>query len=117
MLVYQRLIIRFFLNIFYTPIWWYSKGTIRAFKFCRHLLAVGNKNLVPILWLKNIFVPMFGQNDWQGKIVSFFVRLANVVGRSLALLIWFFIVVLLLLVWLFLPVFVVTMLILSIASI
>lgn len=115
-LVFQRLIVKFFLNIFYTPLWWYSRGLKRAFDFCLHLLKVGNKNLVPMLWFKNIFTPMFGQTDWQGKIVSFLVRIANVFGRSLALLIWFFIVAFLFLLWITIPVFVVVMFLFSLTS-
>jgi hypothetical protein len=101
--VFQRLCLQFALNILYFPLWWYTKGAKKAVIFCKNLVKRGNKRLVPALWLKNIFVPMFGQYDWQGKIVSFFMRLANVIGRTIALLVWILFVVLIFLFYLFLP--------------
>jgi len=35
------------------------------------------------VWLKNLFAPMFGQTDWQGRLISFFMRLAVLGGRLL----------------------------------
>jgi len=71
------------------------------------LNAEGNGNLAPGLWLKNIFVPMFGQTDWQGRITSFFMRLVNVIGRGMGLLIWTMVVWILFLMYLTIPIIVV----------
>ncbi len=67
----------------------------------------------PGLWLKNIFVPMFGQYDWQGRLVSFFMRLVQVVVRSVALVFWLIACLVLFVLWLALPVVVATGLISS----
>jgi hypothetical protein len=69
---FQSLSFEFLWHIIFFPIWWYSAGTIRAAKSAIRLLAEGNDILVPGLWAKNIFTPMFGQTDWQGRMVSFF---------------------------------------------
>ena len=37
-----------------------------------------------LLWLKNLFVPMFGQHDWQGRLVSFLIRLVQLIARGIA---------------------------------
>lgn len=106
MSIFPKLVVQFFIDIFYFPVWWYSLGTKHAFLTCTSLIAEANSNLAPGLWLKNIFVPMFGQTDWQGRITSFFMRLANVIGRSIGLLIWSIVVWILFLAWLVLPAFV-----------
>ncbi len=108
-LVLQRMLFDFLWDIIYFPVWWFSGGLLLAGRFCRNLWISGNLYLSPALWLKNIFVPMFGQYDWQGRLVSFFMRLVNVVGRSLALLVWTILVCLFFLLWLFFPFFVIYM--------
>jgi len=115
-LVLQRMFLEFLIDFIYFPLWWYTDGTKRAVKFLFDLIIVVNIQLSPFLWLKNIFVPMFGQWDWQGRLVSFFMRLANVIFRFIALLIWVFIVFVLFLIWLALPLFIVFMLLNSIFS-
>jgi len=107
MAVFTKLVAQFFLDIFYFPVWWYSLGAKRAFLACTDLIAEGNGNLAPGLWLKNIFVPMFGQTDWQGRITSFFMRLVNVIGRGMGLLIWTMVVWILFLMYLTIPIIVV----------
>jgi hypothetical protein len=106
LIVFQRLIIEFFLDILYFPVWWYTGGIGHHFYVCRGLFRDGNRALAPGLWLRNIFVPMFGQQDWQGRIVGFFMRFINVVGRSIMLLVWFVVVVGVFFLWIFFPVFV-----------
>lgn len=46
------------------------------------------KSMAVGVWVKNIFVPMFGQRDWQSRIISFVMRVVNIIGRSFAGLIW-----------------------------
>lgn len=88
------------------PLWWYSAGAKRAFGFCKRLFNHAEQSLAARLWLKNIFVPMYGMKDLQGKIMSFFVRLANVIVRGLGLLIVLGIIAILYLLWLIWPLFI-----------
>jgi hypothetical protein len=106
-LILQRLAIEAILDVFYFPIWWYTGGVWRALLFCSDMLKEGNRNFAPGLWLRNIFVPMYGQYDWQGKIISFFMRLAQIVARTLALFVWFAVCLVFFLIWLVLPLVVV----------
>jgi hypothetical protein len=47
---------------------------------------------------------MFGQYDWQGRIISLFMRLFQIIIRSAALLIWLAVCGAIFLLWLALPV-------------
>lgn len=71
------------------------------------LLQRGNNRLAPGIWLANIFVPMFGQFDWQGRIVSFFMRVVQVVVRTGVLAIWLVVCLLLFFSWFVIPVVVI----------
>ncbi len=106
-LIFQRLFIEAFLDLFYFPLWWYTLGAKHALFWCINLLKYGNEMFAPGMWLQNIFVPMYGQYDWQGRMISFFMRLAQVVFRFIALIIWLVICILLFFVWLALPIVVI----------
>jgi hypothetical protein len=107
LLISSRLLVEFILDFFYFPIWWYTGGTKRVVISCGEFVAEANSYLAPGLWLKNIFTPMYGQYDWQGRIVSFMMRVANVIFRTVGLLVWIVIVVALFFIWMIFPVFVV----------
>jgi len=70
------------------PIWWYTKGIVYMLE---QLLFSARRQaafFAVSLWVRNVFVPMYGQYDWQGRIISFFIRLAQIVFRSLAYTFW-----------------------------
>lgn len=106
-LIFQRLLLEGFLDLVYFPVWWYTRGLKHAAIWCFELIKSGNSQLGPVLWLVNLFTPMYGQYDWQGRIISFFMRLFNVFGRGLALLFWIIFCFILFLFWLLLPLFIV----------
>lgn len=104
LLVLQRITLEFAFDIVYAPVWWYTVGIKRAILFAVQLFQVGNTELAPGLWLKNLFVPMYGQYDWQGRLMSFFMRVVNVIGRTIALLVWLVVCVVVFSLWLGIPV-------------
>ena len=112
-LVLQRLTIEFFLDLLFFPIWWYTGGVKHMLIFCYGLFSGANGYLAPSLWLKNIFTPMFGQHDLQGRIVSFFIRFFNIIFRFIFLVFYLFFITILFLLWFILPFFVILMVILS----
>lgn len=103
-IIFERLLLEAVVDVFYFPIWWYTGGLKHAFLWCYKLFKRGNNKLAPGLWLQNILVPMFGQFDWQGRIISFFMRLAQIIGRSVALLFWLVICLALFVGWILIPV-------------
>ena len=113
-LITQRITLDFFWHLVYFPIWWYTLGLKKALFYCFSLLRTGSDLMAPRLWLQNLFVPMFGQSDWQGRIVSVLIRFINVIIRGIGLLIWFLAVILIFLLWLVWPIFILYMLIMSI---
>ncbi|MBI5221917.1 MAG: hypothetical protein HY980_00235 [Candidatus Magasanikbacteria bacterium] len=111
-LVFQRMLLEFFLDLIYFPLWWYTGGAKKALIFCYHLIQDANQTLAPGLWLRNIFVPMFGQTDWQGRLLSVFMRIMNVIVRAIAMGVWLAVVAVIFSLWLAFPIFVVYMMVL-----
>ena len=93
-------------DVLYWPLWWYSKGLYKAWIFCLNNALDLYHNLAVGVWAKNLFVPMFGQYDWEGRIISFFVRLFQIVIRSIVLIIWTVFIFLFFVAWVFLPLYV-----------
>lgn len=109
-LVFQRLALEFFLHLVFFPVWWYTKGAKKVLLSLASFWQEVNITLAPGLWLKNIFVPMFGQHDFQGRLTSFIVRSMNVVIRSCALAIFSVFLLGVYCLWLLLPAITVYML-------
>ncbi len=68
------------------PLWWYGRGLVAWtqgvwdwFLGYRASLAVG-------VWVKNLFVPMYGTYDIGGRLISFFMRVSMIILKSVALL-------------------------------
>jgi hypothetical protein len=100
-----KIILQILGEILYFPWWWYSTGLARLVvglgKFWlnqEQVLGVG-------VWIKNIFVPMYGQRDLASRAISFVMRLIQIVIRGLALLFWLAIALWLVVVWLAAPLF------------
>lgn len=86
------------------PLWWYTKGLQLRFAWAVNSITNYGRMLALGVWIKNIFVPMFGQRDWQSRLISVFMRIVNIVGRSIALFFWTVIVIFLVGVYLVLPI-------------
>jgi hypothetical protein len=112
-LILQRLFLETILDFFYFPLWWYTKGSLYAARSCFGIFKQGNANLAPGLWLANLFVPMFGQFDFQGRVISFFMRLVQIIARTVALVVWLLFCLVLFVIWLALPLIVLYGLVMS----
>ena len=104
--IYLTLIKDAFISIIYFPVWWYSRGFLKFVKAMFLSLSSFDNQIGFTLWLKNIFVPLFGQNDFGGRIVSFFVRLGNIIVRGFVVLLYLILIVALIVVWDIFPVYV-----------
>lgn len=102
-LVLQKLLLEAILDVFYFPLWWYTGGVRYAAGRAFDFLKSGNRALAPGLWIQNLFVPMFAQYDWQGRIISFIMRLVQIIARLGALAVWLLVCLILFMVWLALP--------------
>lgn len=86
------------------PVWWYTKGVVRMGKGIGHAIARRQRSLALGLWIANLFKPMYGQEDWQGKIISFFFRLLILFWRTVLFFVWLACMAVLFFLYLLLPV-------------
>jgi hypothetical protein len=93
-------------TILYFPIWWYSQGLVEMLKRAEGFIISFEQGLGFWIWVKNLFVPMFGQRDFSGRIISFFLRLFQIFVKGLILICVIVIVIVIVIVWLILPIFV-----------
>lgn len=70
------------------PLFWYGRGAGDAARYCKRLIVAQAARGGVGVWLRNLFVPMFGQRDAIGIIISFFVRLFQIIIRGVALVLW-----------------------------
>ncbi len=90
-------------SILYFPLWWYGVG---FFCFAKRIFLFWKEqalSLAVLVWIKNIFTPMYGQYDFVGRLISFGVRLVQIIIRTIILLFWFLICLVIILLWLAFP--------------
>lgn len=85
------------------PLWWYTAGVRGVLDFLIRQVRIEAARLSLRVWLVNLFEPMFGQADWQGRAISVAVRMVVLVFRVIVLAVWVVGLSLLLVVWLLLP--------------
>ncbi|MBU4375295.1 hypothetical protein KKH38_02205 [Patescibacteria group bacterium] len=90
-------------DIAFFPLWWYTTGLVKMIGWAKRFLSDRLKSLALLVWIKNIHRPMYGQYDWQGILISFFMRLIQIIVRSIVMLFWLVFVAAVLLFWLALP--------------
>jgi len=100
-----KIIVSILREILYFPLWWYSVGFFRAIKKAFGFWRAQEKTLGFSVWLKNIFVPMYGQSDLTGRLISFLIRLVQVIFRGALLFVVFALVLFFLIFWLLIPIF------------
>ncbi len=64
------------------PVWWYSRGLLMVMHALRESVAGYAQGLGIRVWVRNIFVPMYGQYDWQSRIISVFMRSMQIAFRG-----------------------------------
>lgn len=101
-------------DFLYTPVWWYSRGLLRQFQGVWGSLLARHEALALDVWIKNIGTPMYGQYDFAGRVISFVMRLAQIVGRLFVLVVWAALLLAWLMVWVLIPVGVVYLIVMQI---
>jgi len=93
-----------FFSILGFPIWWYTRGfLVFTSEYIKTLRMFGHRFGVWI-WIKNLFTPMYGSSDFSGRIISFFIRLMQIIVRSIGLVVTSVLATLVFFLWIFLPV-------------
>ncbi|MDD5071969.1 MAG: hypothetical protein PHQ42_04530 [Patescibacteria group bacterium] len=99
-----KILIDLLRDIIYFPLWWYSRGLKQLTVRLKNFLVNKEKSLALFVWIKNIFRPMYSQYDWAGILISFFVRLFQIIFRGIFMLFWLALALFILGLWLALPV-------------
>jgi len=94
-------------DVLYFPIWWYGRGLINLIVGVIHFLNDKQKALALLVWIKNIFRPMYAQYDFAGILISFFIRLVQIIIRSFIMLFWLILSLVVIAFWILLPPFVI----------
>jgi hypothetical protein len=92
-----------FIDIVFFPFWWYSFGLFKTIKKLIDFVVDKEKSLALAVWIKNIFTPMYGQRDIQGLLISFFIRLTQIIFRGLILIFWAIAALIIFCLWLTIP--------------
>jgi len=87
----------------YLPIWWYSRGFLDLANRLWRFIKKREASLGFSVWLRNIFVPMYGQSDFAGRLISFVIRFVQVIFRGGFLLFLILLTVVVLIFYLLLP--------------
>lgn len=94
-------------DFLYWPVWWYTKGLLNAIKLSLASIKNQQEALGVSIWIKNIFTPMYGQYDWEGRLISFVIRLIQIISRAILLVIWTILSLIPIILWIVLPVIVI----------
>ncbi len=101
-----KIFFQFVWDFLYFPFWWYSRGFWEVLKWSGNFLLRQLSITGLLIWVKNLFTPMFGQHDWAGVIISFFMRVVQIIARSLLMAFWLVYVIAIVILWLIIPIYV-----------
>jgi hypothetical protein len=90
-------------DLVFFPIWWYTQGLMELLKKVTGFWSDSLKGLNLLVWLKNILVPMYGQRDVAGVLISIGMRIVQIIFRGLGFLILLILGTAIIVLWLILP--------------
>jgi hypothetical protein len=82
------------------PLWWYTRGLASAVSWVGRSVKTASATLGFNVWVKNLFVPMYGESQLSGRLISFFIRLVMIVVLGIGVAAWTLVAGLLFLVYL-----------------
>jgi hypothetical protein len=107
-LLYQHFIKDGVFEFLKLPFWWYSSGLKNTLVWFSKSLQSSIRFFGLDVWIKNLFVPMYGENSVSGRLISFFVRLFMIVFRGIGVIVSFIFLIVAVVFYLFIfPVFVI----------
>jgi len=84
--------------------WWYGRGLVQVLSWWRNESRELEDHIHWKQWAKALFVPMYGQRDWKGRLISLFMRLVMLVYKTVWVLVWSVFHLILILAYLVFPV-------------
>jgi len=83
--------------------WWYGAGRTQMLRWVGREWRELEDHIHWKQWARALFVPMYGQNDWKGRIVSVVMRSVVLVYKTLWVGVWFLFHVLILATYILFP--------------
>lgn len=91
------------MEVFRFPVWWYTRGFEHILLFIwREITSLAIFLNLPILF-RNLFAPMYGQTDWQGRLISFGVRSVQLFFLAIVTILWTVILACFAVLWVLFP--------------
>ncbi len=90
-------------SFLYWPLWWYSRGLILVLSYLWSRIRAVADGLSLRLMFATLLQPMYGQNDREGRMISFFMRLVLLISRIIVLVVVSFWWLCMLCLWIIVP--------------
>ncbi|MBI5793891.1 hypothetical protein HZA87_02265 [Candidatus Uhrbacteria bacterium] len=87
-LVFRTLLAEGIREGLFWPLWWYSRGLSETTSWLLESVKGSIKFFGVDVWIKNLFVPMYGDASIAGSLISFGVRAVMILIRSLGVMVW-----------------------------
>jgi len=101
-----KILVQFIWDLLYFPFWWYARGFLGILKWALRFLNYQLSSTGLLVWVMNLFTPMFGQRDWAGIMISFFMRCIQIIARGALMIFWLVYVLAIISLWLIAPVYI-----------
>lgn len=85
------------------PLWWYGRGLRDFIGWFSRSISQFSKSVALRVWMKNLFVPMYGDTSFAGRAISFFIRLVMIFFRGAGVVLYTILLAMLFFVYLLLP--------------
>jgi len=86
--VTQQVLLDFMRELFFLPLWWYSIGFLRVASWCIDSVKSTTESSGIVIWIKNWFVPMYGEVGFSGKLISFGMRSVIIALKGIMIAVW-----------------------------
>lgn len=70
------------------PRWWYGRGWSMMTAWVARTVRDASRTFALGVWVRNLFVPMYGDDAWSGRLISIGIRSVMIVGRGMAVGLW-----------------------------
>jgi hypothetical protein len=90
-------------SVVYFPVWWYTKGLQKVIDASATAVWYRVREYALVIWIKNLFVPMYGEYSFWGRAISLMMRFVVLIYRIVALVIEIGVYFIGIAIWVFLP--------------
>ncbi len=75
-------------GIIFFPIWWYTIGFMTVLSWAASSIGEMSQMFGLGVWVRNLFVPMYGDTSIIGRLISFGIRLVMIAVRGAVVACW-----------------------------